>query len=121
MKTRDKILNYIRSYIKENGFSPSIREITKAVGLKSISTTQFHLQYMEYMGLIARKNGSARSIVVLKNSQPETYLDVLAEKVSTAQQNSDAIDDLALFLYEWSKHLYSKEDWTRLFKARINN
>ena len=76
---------------------------------------------MEYMGLIARKNGSARSIVVLKNSQPETYLDVLAEKVSTAQQNSDAIDDLALFLYEWSKHLYSKEDWTRLFKARINN
>ena len=37
MSKKKEILDYIESYINEKGYSPTIREIGKAVGLQSTS------------------------------------------------------------------------------------
>ena len=43
-KKQEEILNYIDKTIKSNGYSPTVREICEAVGLKSTSTVQYHLK-----------------------------------------------------------------------------
>ena len=37
------ILDYVNQFIQENGYSPSIREIGVAVGLRSTASVSYHL------------------------------------------------------------------------------
>ena len=57
-----KIYDYICAYQASNGYSPSVREIAVAVGLKSPSTVHFHLKTLQEAGLISRDSGKTRSI-----------------------------------------------------------
>ncbi len=58
------ILNYIRNFIDEKGFAPSIREICKAFKIKSTKAIHYHLKNIEEKGLIKR-NRIARGIELL--------------------------------------------------------
>lgn len=42
--TRKAIMSYIKNYIQEHGYPPSVREIGNGVGLKSTSSVQKHLK-----------------------------------------------------------------------------
>ena len=42
-----EILTVIQNYVKEKGYSPSVREIGCAVGLSSSSTVHTHLTKLE--------------------------------------------------------------------------
>lgn len=61
-----KIRDYIVEYIKQHGYSPSIREIAEDMEYKSISCVQGHLQKMLKHGLIETDTGigSPRAIRV---------------------------------------------------------
>lgn len=61
-----KIRDYIVEYIKQHGYSPSIREIAEDMGYKSISCVQGHLQKMLKHGVIETDAGigSPRAIRV---------------------------------------------------------
>ena len=59
---RREILNFIRHYIKENGYSPSIREINEAMGLKSTASVHSHLNKLEQYGLIKRGDSHSRTV-----------------------------------------------------------
>ena len=50
-KKQEEILNYIDKTIKSNGYSPTVREICEAVGLKSTSTVQYHHCFFEPLDL----------------------------------------------------------------------
>lgn len=43
---REKILDVIIFYIQEHGYSPTVEEIRRAVGLKSKATTHHHLNVL---------------------------------------------------------------------------
>ena len=45
-QVREKILEYIVSYIQDHGYPPTRREIGEAVGLKSPSSVQSHIRRM---------------------------------------------------------------------------
>lgn len=49
---RDRILDAIIGYVKEHGYSPSVREIGEMVGLKSTSSVQTHLKKMMDSGVL---------------------------------------------------------------------
>ena len=58
------VYNFICSYLEENGYPPTDREI--AEGTKScISATHGKLRSLEKLGLIAVKPGSSRAIKVI--------------------------------------------------------
>lgn len=57
-----EIMSYIRDYVDEKGYPPSIREICQAVDLTSSSTVFTHLEALERKGLIERGEGTTRSI-----------------------------------------------------------
>jgi len=66
------IYNYIVSYIKENSYPPSVREIGQAAGLSSTSTVHGYLQRLEKRGLIKRDESKSRAISIVKDeSSPD--------------------------------------------------
>ena len=60
----DRIYDYLREVIPQQGYAPSVREICEAVGLKSPSTVHFHLKRLQERGLIEKGDGKGRAIVL---------------------------------------------------------
>ena len=58
----NEILEFINYTIKNDGYSPSVREIGEAVNLKSTSTVQYHLKKLEKKGVINKSEGKSRSL-----------------------------------------------------------
>lgn len=55
-KTLNRIEEYVQSYQKENGLSPSYRMIMREVGISSISIVQRYVLTLEKQGRIKRTN-----------------------------------------------------------------
>jgi hypothetical protein len=66
------VLDCIRSLCKENGFSPSVRDICVAMGYKSTSTVQMYLDRLAEYGYIRRADGKSRSLFLceIERSKP---------------------------------------------------
>ncbi|MDD6382531.1 MAG: transcriptional repressor LexA [Selenomonadaceae bacterium] len=60
-----EIFQYIKAFLLEKGYPPSVREIGKAVGLKSSSTVHGYLARLEANGLIKRDPTKPRAIDIL--------------------------------------------------------
>lgn len=65
IKLREQIYQYISNYINDMGYSPTVREIGKAVGLKSSSSVYSHLTQLEIEGRIETKPNSPRTIRII--------------------------------------------------------
>ena len=59
------IFDFIKEFLMEKGYPPSVREIGKAVGLKSSSTVHGYLARLEEAGLIKRDPTKPRAIDIL--------------------------------------------------------
>ena len=57
-----EILDFINFTLKNDGYSPSVREICEAVNLKSTSTVQYHLNKLEKKAVINKSEGKSRSL-----------------------------------------------------------
>lgn len=55
-----QIIDYVNRFIQENGYSPSVREIGIAVGLRSTASVSYHLQALQEKGLIQAPAGKGR-------------------------------------------------------------
>ena len=64
-KRQQQILDFIKQEIEAQGYPPSVREICRAVGLKSTSTVHGHLSQLERKGYIRRDSSKPRAIEVL--------------------------------------------------------
>lgn len=63
--TRENILDFIRAFRRENGYSPSVREVARHCGIKSPSVVQYHLDQLEQTGLITRDRDRSRSVGIV--------------------------------------------------------
>lgn len=66
-KRQQQIYDFIRSYQKEKGYPPSVREMAAAVGLSSPSTVHAHLSALEDLGLIKRDATKPRALEVFNS------------------------------------------------------
>lgn len=72
-RTTDKpqqILDFIAQYIQEHGYSPSIREIGTAVGLKSTASVSYHLQLLQEQGRLQLPAGKGVKRSISLNIRP---------------------------------------------------
>ena len=51
------IVDFVNSFIQENGYAPSIREIGAAVGLRSTASVSYHLQQLQEKGILQAPAG----------------------------------------------------------------
>jgi len=57
-----KILNFVKAFIHENGYPPTIREIGDAVGISSTSVVKYNLEVLEKKGHIVRDRIVSRGL-----------------------------------------------------------
>lgn len=60
------MLAFIAAFIAEHGYSPTVREIGKAFGLKSTNAVADYLHSMNIKGAITYEAGKARTIRVVQ-------------------------------------------------------
>ena len=54
------IMDYVNQFVQENGYSPSVREIGEAVGLRSTASVSYHLQALQEKGLLQAPGAKGR-------------------------------------------------------------
>ena len=59
---RERILEYITQFTRENGYSPSVREICEGVSLASTATVHYHLNALRQEGSINMDGKKNRTI-----------------------------------------------------------
>lgn len=72
-RTSDKaqrILEYVNQFVQENGYSPSVREIGAAVGLRSTASVSYHIQALQEKGLLQAPGGKCRKRSLVAGSRP---------------------------------------------------
>ena len=74
-KRERAILDYIEKQAKINGYPPSVREIGKAVGLRSSATVHGYLAKLEQKGYIKKEAQKGRTLKLLKGSSGKSIED----------------------------------------------
>ena len=74
-KREKAILRFIEKQIKVKGYPPSVREIGKAVGLKSTATVHGYLEKLETKGYIKKESQKGRTLKLLKGSSGKAPVD----------------------------------------------
>ncbi len=64
-KRQQEIYEYIKKYLSDVGYPPTVREIGKAVGLTSSSTVHAHLANLEKYGILKRSPSKPRALELL--------------------------------------------------------
>ena len=59
---REEILEFLRNFSAQNGYAPTVREIMRAVDLKSTASVYYHLSALNDAGLISMDGGKNRTI-----------------------------------------------------------
>jgi repressor LexA len=59
------VLHYIREYIRETGYAPSVREVASGTKLRSQSSACHHLRTLERLGYLRRDVNVPRGLVLL--------------------------------------------------------
>ncbi len=70
-KREKAILKYIEKQVNANGYPPSVREIGKAVDLKSTATVHGYLESLEKKGYIKKESQKGRTLKLLKGGALE--------------------------------------------------
>ena len=79
-----RVLNFVNDQIKKDGYAPTVREICKALDLKSTSTVHGYLARLEKKGLIQKNALKPRTIRVVGNP-----MNVAEQKFYTSKEMVD--------------------------------
>lgn len=63
-KRQQAVLNFIRTFLQEEGRSPTLSEIAKGVGSSAVSTIHKHVQHLMDKGFLVRSHGKGNNLVV---------------------------------------------------------
>ena len=64
------IVDYVNQFVQENGYSPSVREIGAAVGLRSTASVSYHLQALQDKGLLQAPGAKGRKRAIVTTQRP---------------------------------------------------
>ena len=64
------IVDYVNQFVQENGYSPSVREIGAAVGLRSTASVSYHLQALQEKGLLQAPGAKGRKRAIVTTLRP---------------------------------------------------
>lgn len=70
---QQRLLDFIRQHIHDQGFAPSVREIATAFGGRSTNAINGRLAVLERKGYIARVDHKARSIRLLNPDAQQSH------------------------------------------------
>jgi SOS regulatory protein LexA len=63
-KRQQAVLKFIRTFVQDEGRSPTLAEIAKGVGSSAVSTIHKHVQHLMDKGFLVRSHGKGNNLVV---------------------------------------------------------
>ena len=87
-KKQKLMLDFIDGFIKGNGYSPSVREIMRALGYKSVSTVAKHVDNLVAAGMLDKRDGEVRSLV-LRQAELEAWWHNLEKEIKQREAADD--------------------------------
>ena len=63
-----KVMDYIRRFSEENGYTPSVREIGKECGIKSTATVHSYIEKLQDRGYLNKTDNKKRSVSIGRSS-----------------------------------------------------
>ena len=88
-KREKAILKFIEKQINANGYPPSVREIGKAVDLKSTATVHGYIASLEQKGYIKKESQKGRTLKLLKGGAIEGQTSTFDKEVYTSKEMVD--------------------------------
>lgn len=77
LKEREqKILDFVKHEVRENGYPPTVREVCKALDIKSTSTVHKDLANLEKQGYLKRSPSKRRAIMLVDDDMPSDNDDI---------------------------------------------
>ena len=90
LNRREKaILKFIEKQINANGYPPSVREIGKAVDLKSTATVHGYIASLEEKGYIKKESQKGRTLKLLKGGAIEGQTSTFDKEVYSSKEMVD--------------------------------
>ena len=90
LNIREKaILKFIEKQINANGYPPSVREIGKAVDLKSTATVHGYIASLEKKGYIKKESQKGRTLKLLKGGAVEGQQSTFDKEVYSSREMVD--------------------------------
>ncbi len=133
-KKQKILLDFIESFIKEHGYSPSYREIMNGLNYNSVATVALHVNNLIKRGHLRKRDHSARSLEVVGSdaqrvgklnaveaSQEKWLVDridgMLSELEKAATPQEKPIDDVYVLI--GALHVLGLDDAVRAFVPRL--
>ncbi len=134
-KKQRELFNFIDSFIANHGYSPSYREIMRALNYKSISTVAIHIDNLIVKGYVKKKDHSARSLEVCHSTEPQLLasrpitpseekwlVDLIGAHFKTIEQKKPEVGKIdQLYVLVGALHILGFEDAARSFKSKLLN
>jgi hypothetical protein len=103
------IMSFVEEYVQEHPYPPSIRDISRGVGISSTSNVSYHINRLIEQGYLSKQPGTSRTLVALSpdyqpNDDPVSP-DWKAERVALRAENRR--------LREWCRQLERERMWER--------
>ena len=92
-KRQKEILDYIASFIEDQGYAPSFEEIADSFGYSSLATVHEHLSNLERKGYIRKSYNESRSIELVGQSNGTQALELPLLGAVAAGMPIQAIQD----------------------------
>jgi len=92
-KKQKQILDFIESFLEENNYSPTYREIMSGLGLSSVSAVAEHVENLVEKGALKKTPGEARSLEVIYDDHKET-VKLFNERLNSDDLSEDSIATL---------------------------
>lgn len=62
------VMDYIRKFTEDNGYTPSVREIGKECGIKSTATVHSYIEKLQNKGYLSKTDNKKRAVTIGKSS-----------------------------------------------------
>ncbi len=102
-KRQRQILDFVKQFIEEKGYSPSLEEIGAAFGLTSPATVHKHVQNLMEKKLLKRGWNRSRSIEVLEGKAVQPMRELPLMGFIAAGSPLEAIADPATIALPWAE------------------
>lgn len=83
-KRQFELLEFIAKFIATNGYSPSYREIMNGLNYTSVATVALHVNNLIARGHLAKRDHSARSLEVIK--QTEDVAEIVPKQLKASEE-----------------------------------
>lgn len=91
-KKQTALLNFIEKFTEENNYSPSYREIQRALKLNSVSAVAEHISNCEKAGFLEKVPHEARSLRIIHHEEHSETAELFRTKLAELNQKVAELD-----------------------------